>query len=114
MELTVIEKHKALKELLKIFMASFVLGGILEYLFSYFYERYIGIAPWDYSNILFNFNGRTSLLHCIYFGIGGILFIKILYPYISKLDKIYKKRIFKVLTVFLVIFMTFINCFHKI
>ena len=114
MELTVIEKHKALKELLKIFMASFVLGGVLEYLFSYFYERYIGIAPWDYSNILFNFNGRTSLLHCIYFGICGILFIKILYPYISKLDKVYKKRIFKVLTVFLVIFMTFINCFHKI
>ena len=91
MELTVIEKHKALKELLKIFMASFVLGGVLEYLFSYFYERYIGIAPWDYSNIPFNFNGRTSLIHCIFWGIVGILFMKVIYPYISNLYKINKK-----------------------
>lgn len=114
MKLTVVEKHKVLKELLKIFIASFVLGGVWEYLFSYFYERYIGIAPWDYSNILFNFNGRTSILHCIYWGIGGIIFMKIIYPYLSKPNKIYRKKYFKVLTLFWVVFMTLNIIFHKI
>ena len=33
--------------------------------------------------------------------------MKLIYPYISNLDKAYKSRYFKVLTVFLVIFMTF-------
>lgn len=72
------------------FIASFVLGGIIEYLFSYFQERYFGIVSWDYSNLLFNLNGRTSLIHCICWGIVGILFMKVIYPYISNLDKINK------------------------
>lgn len=72
------------------FIASFVLGGIIEYLFSYFQERYFGIVSWDYSNLLFNLNGRTSLIHCIFWGIVGILFMKVIYPYISNLDKINK------------------------
>lgn len=99
---------------LQTFIAGFVLGGSIEYLFSYFQERYFGIVSWDYSNLLFNLNGRTSILHCIYWGIGGILFMKFIYPYLSNLDKIYKRNYFKVLTVFLVIFMTFIISFHKI
>ena len=70
------------------FIASFVLGGIIEYLFSYFQERYFGIVSWDYSNLIFNLNGRTSLIHCIFWGIVGILFMKVIYPYISNLDKI--------------------------
>ena len=72
------------------FIASFVLGGIIEYLFSYFQERYFFIVSWDYSNLIFNLNGRTSLIHCIFWGIVGILFMKVIYPYISNLDKINK------------------------
>lgn len=102
------------KSNIQIFIAGFVLGGIIEYLFSYFQERYFGIVSWDYSNILFNFNGRTSILHCIYWGIGGLLFMKIIYPYLSKPDKIYRKKYFKVLTLFWVVFMTLNIIFHKI
>ena len=91
----------------QIFFTSFILGGVVEYLFSYFQEKYFGTVSWDYSNLLFNLNGRTSLLHCTYWGICGLAFMKLIYPYISNLDKAYKSRYFKVLTVFLVIFMTF-------
>ena len=91
----------------QIFFTSFILGGVVEYLFSYFQEKYFGTVSWDYSNLLFNLNGRTSLLHCIYWGIGGLAFMKLIYPYISNIDKIYKKKYFKTLTIILVIFMTF-------
>ena len=33
--------------------------------------------------------------------------MKLIYPYISNIDKIYKKKYFKTLTIILVIFMTF-------
>lgn len=91
----------------QIFFTSFILGGVVEYLFSYFQEKYFGTVSWDYSDLLFNINGRTSLLHCIYWGIGGLAFMKLIYPHISNLDKIYKSTYFKAVTVFLVVFMTF-------
>ena len=52
-----------------------LLGGITEYLCSYIQEKAFGTISWDYSYLLFNINGRTSLLHCTYWGIAGILYI---------------------------------------
>lgn len=79
---------------IKIFLYTMVLGGITEYLFSYGQEKLFGTISWDYSNLPFNINGRTSLLHCIYWGIGGIIFIKFLYPYIENLaSKINLKKL---------------------
>lgn len=71
---------------IKIFLYTMMLGGITEYLFSYGQECIFGTVSWEYSSIPFNLNGRTSLLHCIYWGIGGIIFIKCLYPYTQKLN----------------------------
>ena len=70
---------------LKIFIITMVLGGIVEYLFSFFQEKFFGTVSWDYSNLWFNLNGRTSLLHCLYWGTGGVLFVKYVYPFIEKL-----------------------------
>lgn len=55
----------------------------------------------------FNLNGRTSLLHCTYWGIGGILYIKFVLPLIDKMDKWFEIRTIQVLTILLAIFMTF-------
>lgn len=90
---------------MQIFIFSMILGGVVEYLFSYFQQRYFGTISWDYSNLLFNINGRTSLLHCTYWGIGGILFMKIIYPYITKIQKASERKITKVLTTILIVFM---------
>lgn len=95
------------KSNLQVFLVSMVLGGIVEYLFSYFQEYFFGTISWDYSNLWFNLNGRTSLLHCIYWGTGGILFMKFIYPLVQKLDKIYKNKYFKVVTWLLFIFILF-------
>ena len=39
---------------LKIFIITMVLGGIVEYLFSFFQEKFFGTVSWDYSNLWFN------------------------------------------------------------
>ena len=95
------------KKNIEIFLISMFLGGIVEYIFSYLQETFFGTISWDYSNLLFNINGRTSLLHCIYWGIGGILFSKYIRPQIEKIDLLYPKIWFKVLTIFLAIFLLF-------
>lgn len=69
----------------KIFFITMFLGGIVEYLFSFFQEKFFGTVSWDYSNLWFNINGRTSLLHCLYWGTGGVLFVKYIYPTIEKI-----------------------------
>ena len=92
---------------IKIFVYTMILGGVTEYLFSYGQECLFGTISWDYSNIPFNLNGRTSLLHCIYWGVGGIIFIKFLYPYIENLsNKINMKRL-TLATTCLAIFMVY-------
>lgn len=95
------------KKNIEIFLISMFLGGIVEYIFSYLQETFFGTISWDYSNLLFNINGRTSLLHCIYWGIGGILFSKYIRPQIEKIDLLYPKMWFKVLIIFLAIFLLF-------
>lgn len=102
----VISRIKA-KGTLKIFLLSMILGGTVEFLFSYLQEEMFGTISWDYSNLLFNIGGRTSLLHCLYWGVGGILFVKLIYPIIDKFDQWYRHSHFKFLTTFLIVFLAF-------
>lgn len=95
------------KGMSKVFFVSMVLGGIVEYLCSYFQEKLFGTISWDYSNLLFNINGRTSLLHCTYWGIGGVLFMKFIYPHFQKIDKLFENYYFRFATVMLMLFMVF-------
>ena len=95
------------KKWIQIFLISMFFGGIVEYLFSYFQEFFFGTVSWDYKNLLFNINGRTSLLHCIYWGIGGILFVKFIRPYIEKLDNLYNKKLSLIITIAVAIFILF-------
>ena len=95
------------KSYVKIFFITMLLGGIVEYLFSYFQETLFGTISWDYSNLLFNIHGRTSLLHCLYWGIGGVLFVRFILPLIRNLNEWCKNTNFRFITAFLVLFITF-------
>lgn len=90
---------------LKIFLLSMILGGITEYLCSFVQEMVFGTISWDYTYLLFNINGRTSLLHCTYWGIAGIMYIMWIEPLIDKLSKISDKKITKLVTIIVAIFM---------
>ena len=96
------------KKMWQVFLVSGVLGGVTEYLCSYFQEKLFGTISWDYSNQLFNFNGRTSILYCLVWGALGVAFIKFVYPYFDKIfDKVLYKIGTKVITAFSVVFMIF-------
>ena len=84
-----------------------LMGGSLEYLCSFFQEIFFGTISWDYSNFFMNLNGRTCLLYCVYWGMIAILYLKIVYPLLKKIEPLIYKRAVKVFTVFLMIFMTF-------
>ena len=54
-----------------------------------------------------NLNGRTSLIYCFYWGLIAVAFLKLVYPWLKKIEKyIYKKGV-RIFSVFFIIFMTF-------
>lgn len=98
------------KSKVKVFFITMILGGLIEYLCSFVQEKAFGTISWDYSNLMFNINGRTSLLHCTYWGIAGILYITFVEPFIVKLRENIKKSNKKVVTIVLSVFMIFDIC----
>lgn len=91
----------------RLFFIGMFMGGSLEYLCSFFQEMFFGTISWDYSHLFMNFNGRTSLLYCFYWGIIAVIFLKIVYPCLQKIKPyIYKKGI-RIFTIFFILFMTF-------
>lgn len=68
-----------------IFILSMVLCGSLEYFTSYIMEKIFKARWWDYSNEKFNINGRICLETTLWFGIAGILIIKVINPFINSI-----------------------------
>jgi len=82
-------------------------GGIFEYICSILQERVLGTKSWDYSNLPFNFEGRTSIKFMLIWGILGMIFIRNTYPFISKHIEKIPDRIGKVFVILVVVFMIF-------
>lgn len=95
------------REKSKVFLISMLLGGITEYLCSYIQEKAFGTISWDYSYLPFNINGRTSLLHCIYWGICGVLYITYIEPSLNKIINKTNMKVFDLITIILSIFIVF-------
>lgn len=69
---------------LKTWAWSALIGGCTEYATSLIAEKIFGSTIWDYSNVPTNINGRTTLLFMIFWGLGGMVLMKLVYPFISK------------------------------
>ena len=91
----------------KIFIFSMILGGITEYLCSFIQEKVFGTISWDYSQWLFNINGRTTIVHCTYWGIAGLLYIKYIEPLIPKIENWVSSNRIKVMSAGVAVFMVF-------
>lgn len=96
-----------IKNKVQIFLITMILGGITEYLCSFIQEKAFGTISWDYSYLPFNINGRTSLLHCIYWGIGGVLYITYVDPFLNKMIDKTNMKVFHLITIMLSIFIVF-------
>ena len=95
------------REKKKIFILSMILGGITEYLCSFLQEKIFGTISWDYSNWILNINGRTTLIHCTYWGIAGILYVSYIEQLFPKIEELVRKNGTKILALGMAILMTF-------
>ena len=90
-----------------VFLFSMVIGGITEYLCSYVQEKVFGTVSWDYSQWLFNINGRTTLVHCTYWGFAGLLYVSFIEPLIPKIEEFIKSHKVKIMATSVAVFMIF-------
>jgi uncharacterized protein len=63
-----------------IFVLGFIISMILEYPTSWALEKLFKARWWDYSELLLNINGRTSVPTSVAFGFAAILVMKVLIP----------------------------------
>lgn len=90
-----------------IFIGGMIIGGAFEYLCSFLQENVLGSVSWDYSEMPFNLFGRINLLYCFFWGILGLLWVKDLYPEMSKSIERIPSKIGVVLSWILTAFMIF-------
>ncbi len=95
------------KQPVKLFFMGMIMGGILEYCFSFLQEVIFGTISWDYTDMPFDINGRTSLQYCIFWGIIGVVYLKVLFPWIEKLDLLLVNKVARGITYVLFGFMVF-------
>lgn len=86
------------------FLKASLLGGIVEYSLSLLQELATGTVSWNYSYKALNIGGRTTVPYMLAWGIIGILFVKVIYPYLIKMIKMMPKKIYDRVTVILLVF----------
>lgn len=87
-----------------IFIGCMIVGGAFEYLCSYFQERMFGTVSWYYGKDSLGIFERTSLIYCLFWGILGIVWVRVIYPFLSKSIEKIPNKVGKNLTYFLLVF----------
>lgn len=71
--------------ILLLFLFGMIITSILEYISGYLLETLFHTKWWDYSNRKFNIRGRVCLKNAIYFGMMGVVLMKVIHPFILKI-----------------------------
>lgn len=82
--------------IIKIFVVSFLIGTVGEYIMSWGMEVVLGFTAWDYSNYFLNINGRVCFWFSFFWGLLGIAWVKWIMPGLNKLINKIPKKIGKV------------------
>ena len=90
----------------RLFLCGTILGGAYEFICSVFTEIVFGTVFWDYSKIPFNLGGRINLLYCFFWGFAAIIWMKGIYPFLSRWIEKIPVRIGKPLCMIMVFFMS--------
>ena len=90
-----------------LFVMALVICSILEYSTSFIMEKIFKTRWWDYSDKKFNINGRICLETMIPFGIGGVILMYILNPFIMNvLNKLSQGTVFIISLLLFILFLT--------
>lgn len=80
-----LHKNNETRSYFKTYLYCCLLGGFSEYLTSFIADFFFDVKFWDCSNKFLNINGRTTIIYMLGWGLIGLIFMKILYPILSKL-----------------------------
>jgi len=99
--------NKYRKQPIIIFILSFFITGILEYICGFLLLNFLDMRLWDYRGWFLNIDGLVCLLSAFCFGVGGLFIIYLILPLIKKLlKKRNRKMIKKALIVINTLFFT--------
>lgn len=91
-----------------IFLVGAIIGAIFETLCSVYQEYFLGTVSWDYSDSKFSLmGGRTDLVYAVFWGILAVIWIKFIYPFMSKWIEKIPNKVGIILTWILLVFMVF-------
>lgn len=102
--------HNKERNFIKTFIICFFIGGILEYFVSWFIELLFHLKFWDYSEMILNIQGRTTIPIMGLWGILGTILVKFIYPHVSNWIEKIPLRIGNILFVILFLFLIFDIC----
>lgn len=96
-----LQKYK--DDIVALFIMSMVVCLTIEYLCSLVAEKIFKLRWWNYSDKLFNINGRICLQNGILFGIGGVLIVKYVNTWIENLILLLPNSLMVTLSIILTI-----------
>ena len=82
---TVLLNHLWQSNWLLIFCSSAVIGGAFEYFTSWFMQAAFGIRAWDYTGQWLSIDGRTSGKYMFFWGVLGLVWVKLILPRLLRL-----------------------------
>lgn len=82
--LIILVRENEKRGIIKTYLYSAIISGVAEYLISFFGEYIFKVKFWDYTGYFLNINGRTTIPFMLFWGVLGVILLKVLYPYISK------------------------------
>ena len=96
--------RKYYEDPIALFVMSFLIGTILEYVTSYLMEKMFHARWWDYSDHRFQINGRVSLTTSLGFGLLGLILVYVFNPLFLRIIKNIPPLIFNVIIVIVLLF----------
>ena len=104
-----LQKYK--KNNYTLFFAGFFIGSIIEYMVSLIGELIFHIKWWDYSDQMFNINGRICVLFSLFWGLLAIYLMSDINPRIDKFIDFVKSKIpanyMKTIIIVSIVFLSF-------
>ena len=71
--------------LILLYIFSTIIVTLLEFFTSYFLEKIFHTTWWDYHNVPFNIQGRIALPVSAFWGIGCVLVVRVIHPFVTKI-----------------------------
>lgn len=93
-------------DLITLFVMSAFVCTLMEYMTSLILEKIFHARWWDYTEKKFNLSGRVCLENSCLFGLGGVVIVSIIHPFVEGLIKSMPDKVMIIVAIVLfVIFM---------